>query len=88
MTFDEQISAYLWLRGGDCKRKGIMPVVTRSCSKQKSRPRIEEETPATTNVVRRRYATRSSVKRKILQQENEIKDLEPPTKVRRGILDV
>ena len=61
-----------------------MPVVTRSCSKQK--PRIEEETPAT--VVRRRYATRSSVKRKILQQENEVKDLEPPTKVRNGILDV
>lgn len=63
-----------------------MPVVTRSCSKQK--PRIEEETPATTNVVRRRYATRSSVKRKILQQENEVKDLEPPTKVRNGLLDV
>lgn len=63
-----------------------MPVVTRSCSKQK--PRIEEETPATTNVVRRRYTTRSSVKRKILQQENEVKDLEPPTKVRNGLLDV
>ena len=63
-----------------------MPVVTRSCSKQK--PRIEEETPATTNVVRRRYATRSTVKRKILQQENEVKDLEPPTKVRNGLLDV
>lgn len=63
-----------------------MPVVTRSCSKQK--PRIEEETPATTNVVRRRYATRSSVKRKILQQENEVKDLEPPTKVRNEILNV
>ena len=63
-----------------------MPVVTRSCSKQK--PRIEEETPPTTNVVRRRYATRSSVKRKILQQENEVKDLEPPTKVRNEILNV
>ena len=59
-----------------------MPVVTRSCTKQKGRPRIEDETPATTNANRCRYVTRSSAKRKILQQENEGKEEEPPSKVR------
>lgn len=59
-----------------------MPVVTRSCKKQKGRPRIEDATPATSCIYRRRYPTRSSVKRKIpvIQQEKERNDLEPPSK--------
>ncbi|KAL9964553.1 hypothetical protein ACROYT_G028208 [Oculina patagonica] len=57
-----------------------MPVATRSCSKQKGRPRIEDETPMTTTTTRRRYLTRSSAKRKIIDQENEGKALEPPSK--------
>ena len=65
-----------------------MPVVTRSCSKQKGKPRIEDETPATSNANSRRYVTRSSAKRKILQQENEGRDQEPPSKVRKIVIDV
>lgn len=59
-----------------------MPVVTRSCRKQKGRPRIEDATPATSCIDRRRYPTRSSVKRKIpvTQQDKEKNDLEPPSK--------
>ncbi|KAJ7390326.1 hypothetical protein OS493_026202 [Desmophyllum pertusum] len=57
-----------------------MPVATRSCTKQKRRPRIEDETPATSKSTNRRYPTRSSAKRKIIDQENEGKGLEPPSK--------
>ena len=61
-----------------------MPVVTRSCRKQKGRPRIEDATPATSCIDRRRYPTRSSVKRKIpvTQQDKEKNDVEPPSKVK------
>lgn len=65
-----------------------MPVATRSCKKQNGRPRIEDETPATLCTDRRRYPTRSSVKRKIIHQENEGKDLEPPFKVRETSYDM
>lgn len=57
-----------------------MPVVTRSCTKQRGRPRIEDDTPMTSTTVPRRYPTRSSAKRKILRQENQEKGLEPPSK--------
>jgi len=57
-----------------------MPVATRSCTKQRGRPRIEDETPAISTTVPRRYPTRSSAKRKILHQENKGKGLEPPSK--------
>lgn len=60
---------------------GKMPVVTRSCTKQKRGPRIEDDTPATSNMVRScRYVTRSTAKRKILQQDHEGKNLEPSSK--------
>ena len=72
----------LWQKNRQLKCRGTMPVATRSCSKQKRRPRIEDETPATTKTNRScRYVTRSTTKRKILQQNNVVKDLEPLPKV-------
>ena len=61
-----------------------MPVVMRSCKKQKGRPRIEDATPATSCIDRQGYPTHSSVKRKIpvTQHDKEKNDLEPPSKVR------
>lgn len=42
----------------------------------------------TSSTNRRRYPTRSQAKRKIIDQENEGKALEPPSKVRKTTIEV
>lgn len=63
-----------------------MPVVTRSCAKEKRRPFIEQETPVTSTMVRScRYETRSTAKRKIPQKDQDRENVGPSSKVRKTV---
>lgn len=64
-----------------------MPVVTRSCTKERRRPLLEQETPVTSTMVRsRRYETRSPAKRKILQKDQDRENVGPSSKVGKIVL--
>lgn len=58
-----------------------MPVVTRSCAKERRRPLLEQETPVTATMARsRRYETRSPAKRKILHKDQDRENVGPSSK--------